>query len=1497
MSRLSIRALGPLLITLNGNPVIGFESDKVRALLVYLAVESDQPHRREKLAGLLWPEFVERSARASLRNALANLRLVIGDQKAQPSFLLITRQTIQFNRHSDYELDIQSFTTLVEAKSGGHPEFGKLEEAVNLYKGSFMDGFSFPDSAPFEEWVLVTREYLQGLALQAQHLLAGFYQEKGDYEQALRLAQHQLAFDPYQEVAHQQMMWLLALNGQRNEALSHYEAYRQTLMADLTVEPLEGTQEMYARLLDGELPEPPVTTLILAREPREVGECPYRGLAAFREADSPYFYGREEFTKRLLQAVKEQSLVAVIVGSSGSGKSSTIYAGLLPKLRLDEYWLIADFRPGNRPFQSMAGALLPFLEAQPGETDRLMETAKLADALQQGDLSLYDLVKRIHEKYRGAKRLLLVVDQFEELYTLCPEAEQRWRFLDGLLTCADAGAERPNSPFLLLLTLRADFMGQALTHRPFADALQEGSLLLGPMNREELRSAIEKPAEQQGAAFETGLVARLLDDVGKEPGNLPLLEFALALLWERLDQGWMTHAAYEDIGLVEGALARYAEEVYTEIEESAQEKARWIFVQLVQPGSGTEDTRRVTTRAELGDNCVGLIQHLADKRLVVTGRDEAGNEIVEVVHEALITGWKRLRGWMDADRVFRIWQEGLRGAIYQWEDSAKDQGALLQGAPLTQAERWLDERGIDLSEVEKTYLQASIAERHNRQVAETERQAREAKLEQRTRRVLQMLAVVFLIAAVVGGWLAIRATNAEMEARSQTSILLASQAENELEGGYSDRAVLLALEALEKYPYTSQSEHALAQAVTYNRALQLLEGHEAAVTGLAWSPDGTKLASSGGQDNTIRVWNPTTGEISLIINLPEGISGNLKDTALSVAWSPDGKQLLTVTGDRFLYGSQDYDFILWDAVSGEQIRMWTTSNEAEPEEGTGFFVTPITNYSTAHTADFASGNGRLVTVAGDNTAIVWDAALITQVLTLSEHENDVNSIAWSPDETKILTASEDGTARIWDASTGDVLLILLGHGTPVNNASWSPGGNQIVTATDDGTARIWNVQSGEETLAIQVDEKTVWDVDWSPDGRQVVTANNDSSVRIWDATTGEEQETLRGHVDWVTDVSWSPSGGRLASASFDGTIRVWNSSPGTQLMVFPDVMVGWDPDWSPDGNRIALSMGEYSEKIMDGMVMILDAKTGENLLKMAEGWFFTAYAQFSASGGRILFSGADVPWPEGEENEKKVHIYDADTGKELHQLKAPEVTTFLRDMDWSPDGSQVAACDMPGGNVYVWDAHTGELMLDFAAHPDEWCITVAWSPDGEKLSSGGKDSTIKIWDATTGELLLTFTGHEPPTYIDDLNWSPDGDHLLSVSGNPDEGARDNTARIWDSATGDLELLIDGHAATVWWGDWSPNGTRIVTTSFDNTTRIWDAITGAELLTLSTPADWGVYAKWSPNGRRLITTGRNIPATVWRVWQSTEELIDYAYDCCVFRQLTVEERQIFGLEER
>ena len=596
MAALRICFFGAPDISLDGENVANLRSAKACALLCYLTVETNQAHRRDKLVDLLWPEYTETSARANLRRALADLRQAISDHEAIPSFLQITRETLQFNTASDAWVDVIAFNKLLglslPASPGRLPNdpvnIDQFEEAVALYRGPFLEGFSIPDSIPFEEWALLTRERLHRQCLQALFHLAEAYQEENEYERALPYAWRQVEMDPWQESGHRQVMQLLALSGQRGAALAQYEACRQLLQTELDTSPSEQTQKLYNLLRLGEWP--PGKSERSERVDRQVSECPYRGLAAFQEQDAALFFGREKFIALLAEAVDRRTNGIVMVGASGSGKSSVVFAGLLPHLREREGWLITHLRPGGQPFHSLAAELIPLIEPNLSETDRLVEVPKMAKALQTREIFLPSLIERLRAKNPSANCLFLIVDQFEELYTLCTDMEMRRCFLDLLL---EASRDRAEFCLKLLLTLRADFLGQALSYRPFADLLEAGTLLLGPMTQDELRAVIEMPAEKQGAAFEPGLVNRILDDIGEEPGNLPLLEFALLLLWENQTAGWLTHNAYETIDQVEGALTRYAEQVYSDLDTPAKEKMQQVMMQLVRPGEGTEDTRRV----------------------------------------------------------------------------------------------------------------------------------------------------------------------------------------------------------------------------------------------------------------------------------------------------------------------------------------------------------------------------------------------------------------------------------------------------------------------------------------------------------------------------------------------------------------------------------------------------------------------------------------------------------------------------------------------------------------------------------------------------------------------------------------------------------------------------------------------------------------------------------------------------------------------------------------
>ncbi len=431
--------------------------------------------------------------------------------------------------------------------------------------------------------------------------------------------------------------------------------------------------------------------------------CPYRGLFHFGPDDAEFFFGREVFVEELFAATQNRNFIPVL-GASGSGKSSVVLAGLVPKLQKAGYWLFTHFRPGSEPFHALAEALVPLYEPDKNATEQMGQARQLAEFFVNGSVPLQDVFSKIQRNYPN-HRVLLIADQFEELYTLCADQKTRDSFLDILLASFQSS---PGNTNVLVATMRADFLGNALSYPAFGDVLKT-DIKLRSMNHDELSQVIEKPAEKLGVTFEAGLVKDILNDVEDEPGNLPLLEFALTQLWKRRKGKLLTHAAYEEIGEVKGALARHADHNYGKLSAAQKEQVRRIFIQLVHPREDRQDTRRLATKAELGEERWKLVTQLADDRLVVTSRNAAKQETVEVVHEALIRNWEELRQWMNADRSFRAWQERLRFAMLQWQKTQRDQGALLRGAVLTEAEEKLKQRREELSAGEQEFIQASVA--------------------------------------------------------------------------------------------------------------------------------------------------------------------------------------------------------------------------------------------------------------------------------------------------------------------------------------------------------------------------------------------------------------------------------------------------------------------------------------------------------------------------------------------------------------------------------------------------------------------------------------------------------------------------------------------------------------------------------------------------------------------------------------------------------------------
>jgi hypothetical protein len=375
--------------------------------------------------------------------------------------------------------------------------------------------------------------------------------------------------------------------------------------------------------------------------------CPYRGLRPFREEDAAFFFGRDAFVARVAGSVQRKPVTAV-AGASGSGKSSAVFAGLLPHLRADavQDWTVVTMRPGREPFHALAANIDSRSRPLTREEDRLSQTRALGDAMQSASTPIHTALGSL---VADNQRVLVFVDQWEELYTICDNTEVRTAFIDALL---DAAGDRVS----VLFTVRGDYFDEVLEHRRLADQLQDGLVNIGPMTADELRSCIEGPAHKVGLSFEEGLVDTILADVAGEAGGLPLLEFVLTELWERRRGTWLVTQAYAAIGGLRGAIADRAEDVLASFGPDSLERdlVKRVMLELVSVGAGGE-TRRRATRAEIGEDAWRVVPALADARLLVTSHDDAtGDETAEVAHEALIRHWDRLRAWLDEDREFLL---------------------------------------------------------------------------------------------------------------------------------------------------------------------------------------------------------------------------------------------------------------------------------------------------------------------------------------------------------------------------------------------------------------------------------------------------------------------------------------------------------------------------------------------------------------------------------------------------------------------------------------------------------------------------------------------------------------------------------------------------------------------------------------------------------------------------------------------------------------------------
>lgn len=797
--------------------------------------------------------------------------------------------------------------------------------------------------------------------------------------------------------------------------------------------------------------QPPLIWSDLGGLTGKLPDNPYRGFAAFREEDTPFYFGRKNFIGDLLEAVCNKPLVSLI-GASGSGKSSLVSAGLIPKLRTARDLGVVSFRPDNKPFDNLAVALnLPFLNA-----DDETQLCRYIQAISSAS---------------GYWRFVLIIDQFEELLTLTPETE-RQNFLKALYF---AIKNAPN--FTLVLTLRSDFL-EALSNSLLGKALQEHTpLLMAPMNYQELRDIIEKPALKMKVELHPGLTQKLINDVGNHPGRLPLLEFTLTQLWDKQENWYLTHQAYEEIGGLEKALAKHADNVLDELQLQSDEniyKAERIFIQLVSPGAGTEDIRRVATRQEIGDQNWDLVQKLASKRLVITGSDDINNiQTVEIIHEALIREWGTFHKWIKSNRSFRTWQERLKQDARLWEQNQKNPDSLLHGTQLSIAKDWYERRKDELTLTEQDYITESI----RRQVKEH----KERKL-QRNLDIFGFIGVLIII-SLLAGINETRRTDMEVGR-------LSIESEKDLNNNNNSEALIDALKAGKLYQYSIwkpwiKSTTKMQVASTLLKTIHNLQAkkirEQTDVMKMIFSPNGKTVASVS-KNKTVKFWNAVAGEEIKIINGYTGLVG-------SVTFSFDSKTIAA---------NLDCTVKLWNATTGQELKTLIGHN----------------NY--IDNVIFSPDGKTVATSSLDNTIKLWDISTGIEIKTLVGHTNRIRSVIFSLDGRTVASASDDTTVKVWDAITGKEIKTLIGHTNSVNSVVFLPD-DKIASASDDKTMKLWDAITGKEikTLIRHADIRSVI---FSPDTKILASASDDKTVKLWDVNTLQEIKTFTVNTDSVPTV-------------------------------------------------------------------------------------------------------------------------------------------------------------------------------------------------------------------------------------------------------------------------------------------------------------------------------------------------------------------------------------------
>ncbi|MGH3815584.1 MAG: hypothetical protein ACRDUV_24555, partial [Pseudonocardiaceae bacterium] len=895
-------------------------------------------------------------------------------------------------------------------------------------------------------------------------------------------------------------------------------------------------------------------------------------MASFGPEQARWFFGREQLTAELLTRLDARLRtggVQAMVAPSGAGKSSLLHAGLLPKLGDGALpgsgrWPTVVFTPTAHPLTALATQIAALTGADPvALAEQLAADPRQAGAVPLG---------RIRGEDSGT-RLLMVVDQFEELFTLCTDDRERRTFIELIAQIAgprlDTGPD-PQPVGLVVIGVRADFCAACTDYPYLRIALQDSPLVVGPMSDAELRAAILYPAQDVGLDLEPGLIELLLRELGDtaaaagqdgasyEAGRLPLLAHALRATWQQRHGHLLTVDGYRSTGGIYQAVATTADRVFAGFDPAGQHVARILFLRLIKIGDGTEDTRRRMARTDLlqgldSGAALPVMDAFTQGRLLTQDRDT-----VEITHEALLRAWPRLRQWIDTDRTGNLTRQELEDTAAAWERDGRDNAGLYRGSRLAVARAWAASRSHegDLSPAASAFLTASTQQEHSA-----------VKVRRSVLVVLTVLALIASGAAVVAFW-----ENASAQEKIDTAIFnrIVSEADR-LRNTDASLAAQLDLAAYRKRPETPELYTKLLTTENTVLSTPLPPGHTDTVRSVKFSPDGRTLVTVG-DDDTIRLWgvtNPTRP-----VKLGEPLTGH-NGGVESVAFSPDGRTLATASDD-------------------ETVRLW---NVTEPARPAPLGVPLIGHTGTVFSVAFSPDGHTLASAGADQTVRLWNLTGSAHPTPLGQpltgHTDTVTSVAFSTDRRTLASASavNDHSVRLWDvtdpvhpAPLGEP---LTGHPDAVLSVAFSPDGHTLASAGAGGIGyygiRLWDVTDPARPASLgqplRGHTNNVFSVAFSPDGHTLASASTDQTVRLWNLADPAQSVSLgaplTGHTNSVFSVAFSPDGQTLASASDDKTVRLWDIP---QTVLTSHTYGVYSVAFSPDGKTLAsadLSKGVY----------------------------------------------------------------------------------------------------------------------------------------------------------------------------------------------------------------------------------------------------------------------------------------------------------------------------------